>query len=71
MDTSTVLLVRIRYDRLFGTLIKRGLSPMIMRIIMDLYERQESRAMWDNEYVYQWCPSRWSCITMNVYRVHG
>ncbi len=40
----------IRYNRLFGILIKRGLPPIIIRIIMDLYERQESRAMWDNEY---------------------
>ncbi len=41
---------RIRYDRLFGILIKTGLPPIIIRTIMDLYERQESRAMWDNEY---------------------
>ncbi len=41
---------RIRYDRLFEILIKRGLPPIIIRIIMDLYERQESGDMWDNEY---------------------
>ncbi len=39
-----------RYNRLFGILIKRGLPPTIIRTIMDMYEKQESRAMWDNEY---------------------
>ncbi len=41
---------RIRYDCLFGILIKRGLPPIIIRTIIDVYERLESRAMWDNEY---------------------
>ncbi len=41
---------RIRYDHVFGILIKRGLPPIIKRTIMDMYERQESRVMWDNEY---------------------
>ncbi len=41
---------RIKYDCLFGILIKRGLPSIIIRVIIDLYERQESRAMWNNEY---------------------
>ncbi len=41
---------RISYDCLFGILIKRVIPLIIIRTIMDMYDRQESRAMWDNKY---------------------
>ncbi len=41
---------RVRYHRLFDLLYKRSIPPIILRTIMDMYERQESRASWENIY---------------------
>ncbi len=41
---------RIRYDRLFQLLIGRGLPPVIVRLLLDMYQRQLSRTFWNNEY---------------------
>ncbi len=41
---------RVRYDCLFDLLYKRSIPPIILRTIMDMYERQTSRASWENEY---------------------
>ncbi len=40
----------MRYDRLFELLYKSKLPPIMIRTIMDMYERQESRVVWNNEY---------------------
>lgn len=39
---------RLRHDRLFKLLRQRGLPPIILRLIMDMYRRQSSRTVWDN-----------------------
>ncbi len=41
---------RVRYDCLFDILYKRSIPPIILRTIMDMYERQESRTSRENEY---------------------
>lgn len=41
---------RVRYDRLFELLYSRGLPPIMIRILLDMYQRQMSRAAWDGEY---------------------
>ncbi len=41
---------RVRYDRLFDLLYKWSIPPLILRTIIDMYERQESRASWENMY---------------------
>lgn len=37
---------RVRYDRLFNILIKRGVSPLDLRLLFNLYERQCIRTIW-------------------------
>ncbi len=40
----------VRYDCLFDLIYKRSIPSIILRTIMDMYERQKSRASWENEY---------------------
>ena len=37
---------RVRYDKLFNLLIERGLPPVVIRALLDLYERQQLRTRW-------------------------
>ncbi len=39
---------RVRYDRLVDLLYKRSIQPIILRTIIDMYERQDSRASWEH-----------------------
>ncbi len=41
---------RVRYHRLFQVLYDRGLPPIITRLIIDMYIRQQSRTVWEGEY---------------------
>ena len=41
---------RVRYDRLFQVLYDRGLPPIITRLIIDMYIRQQSRTVWEGQY---------------------
>ena len=41
---------RIKYDKLFKLLIKRQMHPIMIRLFVDMYVRQKSRTIWDNEY---------------------
>ena len=38
---------RIRFDKLFNILIKRGLPMCIVRLIIDMYQRQKVRTTWN------------------------
>ncbi len=49
MDASKAF-DRIRYDKLFDILQKRGIDPLMLRLLMDMYHRQKSRTCWDNIY---------------------
>ncbi len=40
----------VKYDRLFSILIKKGIPAIIVRIIMDMYENQESSVTWNSTY---------------------
>ncbi len=37
---------RIRYDKLFQILIKRGVPALTLRTILDLFQRQVIRTVW-------------------------
>ena len=37
---------RVRYDKLFTLLIDRGLPPIVLRALLDLYERQQLCTRW-------------------------
>jgi len=39
---------RIRFDLLFSTLIKKGISPVDIRLLLFQYEHQKCRASWKN-----------------------
>ena len=39
---------RVRFDCLFMMLIRRGVSPLYIRALLDLYNRQEVRTVWRN-----------------------
>ncbi len=41
---------RVRYDRLFQVRYDRGLLPIITRLIIDMYIRQQSRTLWEGQY---------------------
>ena len=38
---------RIRHDQLFDILRKRGIPPIILRMIIDMYSRKSSKVMWN------------------------
>ncbi len=38
----------VRHDRLFQLLKQRGLPPIALCMLIDMYRRQSSRTMWDN-----------------------
>ena len=40
---------RVRYDKLFTLLIKRGLPPIVLRALLDMYQRQQMRTIWKGE----------------------
>ncbi len=44
------MLQRLRYDRLFQVLYDRGLPPIITRIIIDMYNRKQSRTELEGQY---------------------
>ena len=37
---------KVRHDQLFNVLIDRGMSPVILRMMMDMYKRQSLRTVW-------------------------
>lgn len=39
---------RMRYDKLFELLVKRGFPPIICRALLDMYTRQLARTTWNN-----------------------
>lgn len=41
---------RLRYDKLFTMLVERGLPPVIIRLLLDLYTNQMSRARWGDSH---------------------
>ncbi len=41
---------RVKYDRLFSILIKKGIPAIIVRIFMNMYENQESCVTWNGTY---------------------
>ncbi len=41
---------RVKYDCTFSILIKKGIPVIIVRIIMDMYENQESHVTWNGTY---------------------
>ncbi len=41
---------RVRYDILFQVLYDRGLPPILTRLIIDMYIRQQSRTVWEGQY---------------------
>ncbi len=47
MDASKVF-DRIRHDKLFTILQDRGIHPLALRLIIDMYKRQKSRMLWNN-----------------------
>ena len=55
---------RVRHDKLFEVLKDRGLPPIIIRMMLDLYQRQNVRTVWQKEFS--------SCFkTMNSIRQGG
>ncbi len=47
MDASKAF-DRIRHDKLFKILQDRGIYPLALRLIIDMYKRQKSRTSWNN-----------------------
>ncbi len=47
---STKAFNQVRYDTLFQVLCNRGLPPIITRLIIDMYIRQQSRTVWEGQY---------------------
>ena len=41
---------KIRHDKLFELLIKRGVSAVDLRVLLNLYRRQRVRTVWQNEH---------------------
>ena len=41
---------RVRYDKLFELLVGRGIPHVAVRLLMDMYSRQSTRATWDSMY---------------------
>ena len=41
---------RIRYDKLFQIMFKRGVPAISLRTLLDLYQRQVLRTVWNNEF---------------------
>ncbi len=41
---------RVRYDTLFQVLYDKGLPPIIIRLIIDMYIRQQSRTVGEGQY---------------------
>ena len=41
---------RVRYDKLFELLVGRGIPHVSVRLLMDMYSRQSTRAAWDSMY---------------------
>ena len=41
---------RVRYDKLFELLLGRGIPHVAVRLLMDMYSRQSTRATWDSMY---------------------
>ena len=39
---------KVRHDQLFNVLIDRGMPPVILRMMMDMYKRQSLRTVWGN-----------------------
>ena len=40
----------MRYDKLFNILIERGMPPLIIRALLDMYQRQKLRTVWRGEH---------------------
>ncbi len=49
IDASQAL-GRVKYNQHFSILIKKGIPAIIVRIIMDMYENQESHVTWNGTY---------------------
>ncbi len=47
MDASKAF-DRIRHDKLFKILQDRGMHPLALRLIVNMYKRQKSRTSWNN-----------------------
>ncbi len=47
MDASKAF-DKIRHDKLFKILHDRGIHPLALRLIIDMYKRQKSRTSWNN-----------------------
>ena len=41
---------RIDFCKLFREMIKRKLPPLVIRLIMEMYEKQSMAVRWNNEY---------------------
>ena len=41
---------RVRHDKLFQLLVERGIPPIHIRLIMNMYQYQNSRTVWNGEY---------------------
>ena len=38
---------RVRFDKLFEALIKRNIPSSIIRLLLNMYQRQKVRTLWD------------------------
>ncbi len=47
MDASKAF-DRIRHDKLFKILLDRGIHPLAIRLIIDMYKKRKSRMSWNN-----------------------
>ena len=52
IDASKVF-DRVRHDKLFEILVDRGMPAIIIRMMLDLYQRQVMRTVWENHYSTQ------------------
>ena len=41
---------RIDFCKLFREMIKRKIPPLVIRLIMEMYEKQSMAVRWNNEY---------------------
>ena len=67
---------RVEYVKLFSLLLKRGLCPVICRLLIYIYTNQSLCVKWDTEiskkiFCTEWCKAKRYPFSYNVYCLYG
>ena len=54
---------RIDFCKLFREMMKRKIPPLVIRLIMEMYENQSMAVRWNNEYSDSFGETRWCIVS--------